>query len=316
MNAQEFFYNNLSDPVRYSEDKTLLPSSGGFLPKEEVSSKPYILINNNDKIFTITVDIDREDSSTYWENIGFPIPSYILVSPTNGHAHYIYLFYPTKIDTPSSLKQLEILESFFKQFSHKVIIMQPQMSKNPLCTEGWNVKDNHKIYSLYELSLYVPKDFRVISKKDYAINRAKKFNNERIIHEGERNSALFGLGFNHAYNELKEYKLEKDLYKHTLKYIIGINNSRLDVPLEILEVNNIAKSIAKRVYIKRNEFSNRQREKAILSNKSQKENTTNKILLARKQCEEQGISITTKIIAKISGVSVRNINERYSKLLF
>jgi hypothetical protein len=306
--AKERYINYIIDPTISSKYKFFPSPKDQYKPKEIAIAMPYIKINDSG-ICYVVVDIDREDSFEYWNNINFLRPTIISQNKENGHCHYLYEINNKNI----SFYKLDFVHEALKNHldSHKIFSYQKQLSKNPI-SNYWYSEYYDKIYDIKELI----GNYRRIKENICTNRNLEKFiiGTEKI-YEGERNNSLFNLGLNYAYNSLKEYNLEKDVYNFTLNYITEINSKNVIVPLEMSEINNIAWSISKRVIHKRNKFSNRQRKRAILSNKAQKESTINKILIAKQRCIENKLIITTTKIAELSDLSIRTI-QRNLELLF
>jgi hypothetical protein len=237
---------------------------------------PYIQHNRPNKISYLTFDVDQEFGAFIAEDVGLPIPSITVTNPENGHAHVMYelscpVYYGSKNQKP--MRYLTIIQRYFTRILRADKSYVGLIVKNPL--HGfWRVLISGIIYELSYLAEWV--DFEYIFLDE----------NEQYSQLG-RNCALFERVRVWAYVEVHRHLSFPAFQESVLEKAVHENDVLFDISLNFVEVQCVARSIAKWTWNHRENLAKRSQQNAGVINPD------NSVSLAERQ--RMGAEYTAKL---------------------
>lgn len=344
-----FMYSdNMHDAYQYGERSA------------QILNKAHFLHLPKNKFQYIGIDLDWEGSASLWMDEGYPEPTITIVTSKSGHSKYFYEL-KVPVTLPLNLNQKNINTKPFKYYSHvkrglteafggdyaysgktmnnpflNIIHKQRSYIFDGVNQTKWVVHWADKTYDLDYLSEYTKSTAKDYSKKLY-------YDIEK------RHNTMFHL------TRLESYKLARKcesfeifLFKLTeaaLSYWSELRLIQKDHPLEESEAYDIARSVAKWSWLRRNEpwlrrftwdlgklgFEQidcetmsedeinserkiRQQKGALYTHKKRTKQTELKIKNACELLSKSGEKLTRANIAKTSGVGESTLG-RYTKLI-
>ena len=318
------FYNNLA----YSDIADTLPKATWatsdlirgmrIRPKAEALELPYIALNTDYSTSYVTLDIDKEGAAFTYEDCGLPQPTYTVINPVNGHAHYIYRIDGYVWHKPGDdlhKKALALLNLVKKAFSHMAgadPCYVGKLSKNPLHSKWKTICG--PTYTLSELAEYLPLTMTRASAET-AIKAAKA--KQHQAGEG-RNVSLFDQVRVEAYARVKEFSSPEEFKSFVLVRCEATNTNGLPTS----EIRATAKSIAKYVWNHRDRYADnyagrpkcsaeetkeRQQGAAQATSTKRRALTLDRIEAAKAKLGKEGKKVTQKAVAKLAGMSVSTV---------
>ena len=222
--------------------------------RDTALKKRLIQLNPPGKIAFLVFDVDRPGAAFAWEDANLPPPAWAATNPENGHAHLSYRLAAPVCTSPSSrnhpVRYLSMIERTMGERLGADRGYSGLITKNPF-HPAWKVWEGPvRSYSLGDLSEYLPG----IEKKKPAATAA---NND--LYSLGRNCELFDNLRHWAYGEISFYdNLEAWASACSSKARAAFNS--FVTPLDEREVEGIAKSVGKWVWMHRNEFAGHTKE--------------------------------------------------------
>lgn len=327
------FYDALPDRPRATDYLEV-----GSLPCPKIAAiqRRYIQFNKkNYWVKYLTYDLDYEGSSLAWYDLDLPAPTLITINPSNGHAHLSY-----ELDTPvhlgghpsrKAIYYLEVIRQGYTQALQADTAYTGLLSKNPL-SNHWEVQAYDVVYDLFRLA----EPLRSISWKELEkisldqleekIKRSKielptqrdgvGFRQEYA--ERGRNCFCFEHARFYSYEIVKNCKTQSELEKKVKAHIDQLNTA-FEERLPESEMRSTSRSITKWTWDKRDhfiqtsqKFSERQKERQLLSAATRKKKNEQEIRKAMDRCLKEGIKPTQKNIAELSGLGIATIKRHWS----
>jgi hypothetical protein len=262
------FKDDLPKKPYYSKNKD---TGLKIAPKDIALKNPYIQFNSPFIKNCMVFDIDKEDSATYFIDLGLT-PNFMITNKENGHSHYYYMLKQGVYFSKNSKKNIQVwFDNIYKSLCQKLnadISFNGLIAKNPFydCDKWQTLNLTNHLYSLDELSKMC--DFDYLEKTD-----PKKF-----VELG-RNCGLFDCLRFFAYKEIRKVRFDYKAFWNSCEYFIKQANKNFSNPLSLNEISHILKSVCKWVYnhFSSNGFSNYQKQANRKSQKVRKEKASIKI---------------------------------------
>ena len=297
--------------------------------KELAFEKRYVQYNPPAMCHWVVFDLDHEDPFIWLaENVAEP--NYLAVTPFKNTSHVAYAV--RSVCTSESARRhpieyLAAIEEAYREHLKADIGFAGFITKNPLHPD-WNVQYCHDhVYELGELAS------RVELKRRYWTR--KRANDDTHAGLG-RNCALFHRTRFWAYDNVHYHRdvlkiPYNDWMRMTLKHCEQFNSFNPDLPYG--EVKSTAKSVGKWVWTKyfvqpkvrrgamadmfggcqlELDLKAKQRLAARRTNEMQRSRTEEKIIQAIGQLTAEGKRVSMRAVAKLVGVSHRNLGKHYS----
>lgn len=290
--------------------------------KRAALKMPYIQHNRPNKISYLTFDVDQEFGAFVPEDMGLPIPSITVTNPENGHAHILYelscpVYYGSKNQRP--MRYLAIIQRYFTRLLKSDRGYVGLIVKNPL-HNSWRILISGIIYDLDYLAEWV--DFEYIFIEE----------NEQYSQLG-RNCALFECVRVWAYMEVRHYVSFSAFQEVVLEKAMYENGVLFDISLNFVEVQCIARSIAKWTWNHRENLAKRfqqntrvmsldnsislterQRMGAEYTAKLKREKNEEVIIEAIGTLIASGKQVTKSAVSQMTGIYRGVLNRYYSHL--
>lgn len=198
--------------------------------------KLHIQPNGPTHLKWMAFDIDLPNAGLKWDEANMPPPNLSIMNPANGHCHYLYLLETAiRTATNGSIKavkyasavQNSLRAELGADFGYAGLIV-----KNPL-NPHWITKEwRNEGYTLDELADY--------------LDLSRGAANERQPNYGlGRNSNLFDDLRLWSYREIRNgYSAFQPFYEKCFTAAMQLN-SYLSTPMQVNEIKNISKSVAK-----------------------------------------------------------------------
>ena len=223
----------------YATDE-LGPGLRRMSPKQALE-RQHIQINPPSVRFWLAFDIDRKDGAGAWYNADLPEPLWTAQNPKNGHAHSVWgIEAPVVMDEPDRQKPVRYLaaiESAYRAALDADPAYAGLLTKNPRHAHWRTFWGQRGIYGLHELAEYV----------DLQRHRPRRGVDVSEVGLG-RNCTLFDHVRQFAYENLRHYRRDTRSFPSWWRAVEHEAISRNDgfpEPLPIMEVQHVAKSIAK-----------------------------------------------------------------------
>lgn len=257
MSVADIFLETIPDRPRCSDNLQYGLQVRG---KEQASKMRLIQPNSPMVKKWLTFDIDRDDAYFAFEQRDVPVPNFIAVNKSNGHAHYGYLLrQPVLCYSLASGKPQEYLQSLRRGLTKRLgadVGYTEVICKNPLHSDWeteWNI---HRPYELSEL-------FDCLEKSDLSVK------DREIRADAGRNCAIFESVRHVAYRSVllfKKHPIGFDMFLDFVASAASQANALFPAPLGINELHSIAKSISKWTWnrFSEEEFREKQRHRSRL----------------------------------------------------
>lgn len=243
--------------------------------REKAKDFKYIQFNPSNSLGTLVIDIDRD---TYPEDLS-PSPNIAIYNKDNSKSHAIYFLDPSvHLNELSSRKPVAYAESVLIGLTHRLQgdkNYSHLICKNPLNDSYRTYGLREQTYGLDELSEYIPDKILKVAPK----------NNQFY----GRNCYVFDQSRHWAYIAIREYKNKtyKDFYNAVLSRCFELNIA-IQLPMTINEIKNIAKSISKWVWDRRQTITDFSKQRA----------RANKLAAKRKLQLEENRKIALEMFGK------------------
>jgi hypothetical protein len=283
-------------------------------PLDAAIHKRYIQVNPPAQVGYLVFDVDREGAAFAWESGNLPPPSIVAVNPENGQAHLFYAIENPVTKTDSArmgpIRYLAAVQSAMTAQLGADRGYSMLIAKNPL-NPSWRVLDHsNAIYGLSDLADHV--DLTCLPKPRC---RAE-------ISGLGRNCDLFDSLRAKAYRTVAAFR-DGGTFETWGTFILdharSFNTYYPTLPDN--EVKATAKSVAKWVWrhfgngAAAERFSNRQRQKQVLSARARHGATAEKVVRAVQGLQRNGKRVTVAAVARLVGVSRQAIDKGYKPLL-
>ena len=306
----------------------------------------YPLIQLNTKLrFYLPFDIDRGGAAFAYEDARLPAPTMIMINKLNAHAHMLYelehpVLFPDQYGKGTARpKPVRFYQAVLNGMAIALGADRGYagyMCKNPFHSEWELICHNSAVYTLEDLCDYVDP---IYPSRSYRLNQLE-FDPTEIIYEGRRHQALFDLARTFAYSQVRICESLEGLLAEIHDYCSVINTAQMRPPLTSREVASISKSVAKWVWIRRANFSDknrgvmgfegmpwfpnkqefidemrrRQAEGANFTNRQRRAETESKIIDAIRELQEENKKVTQAEVARRIGMDRTHISKHYSHL--
>lgn len=290
--------------------------------KESAIKQLYIQLNTKYRTIALVFDLDHDPSAFHFEDAGLPMPTFIVISQKNCHAHYIYLLsFPVYESQEKAKRYLSVIKNAYTMKLDADPNYIGLLVKNPLSTSHdyymrWKTIYTNKTYTLDELAEYVDGIDAAECKKELARRRKSNWISAEYAGKG-RNCRLFEIARQFAYNVVPLCPGPDNLFERILSYLNTHNSGGLPQA----EIKGIARSITKWTWKNRQNFINRggrkktldldpalplnerQRIGAQYTNQKQREETEAKLKTIIDELRNQKKRITKTLVARLCGVS-------------
>jgi len=236
MSIADIFLETIPDRPRCSDNLQYGLQVRG---KEQASKMRLIQPNSPMVKKWLTFDIDRDDAYFAFEQRDAPVPNFIAVNKSNGHAHYGYLLRdPVLYFDLAHGKPQQYLQSLRSGLTNRLgadVGYSETVCKNPLHQEWeteWNI---HRPYEISEL-------FDCLDKGDLPNKQLKE-----AIDTG-RNCAIFNAVRHVAYRNVLTFKRCENGFDGFLDFIASAAaqaNATFPESLSAQELHGITKSITR-----------------------------------------------------------------------
>lgn len=253
--------------------------------RDAKSAISYPIIQHNAPLCWrwMVFDVDGTDAYDRADDRGCPKPTYIAINPKNGHAHIGYLLQsPVSAFERSSRRAMNYYADVERGLTHRLgadIAYPGFLTKNPI-SAAWAVDWQAQVPYLLD------------SLNDCLDKHDKRRRPRQEVNGAGRNCSLFDTLRPIAYKQWRAFhKAGKSLeeFEHMLKSTAASTNSTFPVPLNQVEANSIARSVARWVWKKFSEqgFS------ALQSARGKRSWSKTPTLAATKPWEALGVSRRT-----------------------
>lgn len=290
--------------------------------KESAIQQSYIQLNTKYRTIALVFDLDHDPSAFHFEDVGLPMPTFIVISQENSHAHYIYLLsFPVLERQKKSMRYLSKIKDAYTIKLDADPNYNGLLVKNPLSTTHdyymwWKTICTNKTYTLDELAEYVEGMDAAECKSELARRRKSGWIDTEYAVKG-RNCKLFEIARQFAYNVVPLSTSLDNLFERVLSYL----NTHNTGGLPHAELKSISSSIARWTWKNRQNFINRggrkktldldpslplaerQRAGAQYTNQRQRDQTEAKIRAKINELKAQSKRITKALVARLCAVS-------------
>lgn len=297
------------------------------MPRDMAIKRRNIQHNPSCHIRAVAFDIDNNNGTYHWYDVGAPEPNYVTVNPDNGHSHLIYMLNVPVTTTEAGRAKprfyLEAIERGLSDLLSADVGYVGLITKNPL-HDDWNTYTPRKeSYTLDELGEYV----------DLTIPKPRK----RELDGLGRNNRLFDdlrfWCYKHINNARDNMNFEQwcDVVASRSEKLNSFEN-----PLMMPEIRATSKSVAKWTWDKYTgkgdsknrgvclkqielwgdalDLSDRQRIGQQHTSQKRIESTENRIKLAVKTLRSNDARVSIRSVAKATALSKTTV-QKHNNLL-